>query len=208
MATLAVLSCQKIAKEDLVEEAAPVKTDRFHQALTFHASWANESASTRTAIQADGITVWWTTQESLNVFYGAAYSGEMVSTNQEPASHADFTGYLSPVENASESPNDAFWAVYPYNDSNYCDGQHVFLTVPGGQIASEGTFADKLFPAVARSIDQDLQFYNVCGGACFTVEASGIQAVTFVSRNGAPLAGRVQVTMDSNGRPVIEDDHG
>lgn len=197
-ATLAVCACQTLDVDPVASQMKP-----FEGELTVRAAWG-DGPSSKTVIRADGVSVWWTTKETLNLFYGAAYSGRFLSANPEPAASAEFVGVLSAVEGASATTEDQYWAVYPYNEANTCDGQSVTLTVPAIQTASAGTFADKLFPAVAVSSTLDMQFYHVCGGACFTVASEGIRSLTFKGRNGESLAGRVKVVMDGEQRPVVQ----
>ena len=104
-----------------------------------------------------------------------------------------------------ENPAQAFWAVYPYDPANTCDGTSVTLTVPATQASREGSFANKLFPAIATSPQFQLAFYNVCGGIRFTVAHEGINALTILANNGEPLAGKVRVSFGSGGVPVVDE---
>ena len=200
LAAFALVGCQDIS----MEQPTPSMSERFSGPLTLYATWGDES-DTKTAVQDDGVSVWWTTGEKINVFSGAAYSGLFTSTNTEPAASAYFSGGLSAVPGVTANDDDLIWAVYPYDETNTCDGQTVTVGIPSHQTASVGTFADKLFPAVACSSSmENMRFYNVCGGACFTVTASNIRSVTFAGKNGEILSGTVQVAMNSDGRPVVQ----
>ena len=88
----------------------------------FEAVWADGS-DTRTAIQSDGTSVWWTVGEEINVFYGAEASGIFTSTNTESAKYARFTGTLPVLTGTVEEGNgsETFWGVYPYNVNNRKD---------------------------------------------------------------------------------------
>ena len=176
-----------------------------NQKYVFEAVWADGSG-TRTALQSDGTSVWWTTGEEINVFYGSVASGKFVSTNTEPAALTSFSGSLPVVTGTVESGHSApaFWGVYPYDAANTCDGESVTLTVPAAQPATDGTFADKFFPAVAVSQDFALAFYNVCGGARFSVANTGIYAVTFEAVGGENLVGKVKVGFGSDGKPAVQ----
>ena len=176
------------------------------QQLEFRAVWANEHG-TMTVLQPDGTSVWWTTGEEINAFYGDLFSGKFTSTNTENQALVSFRGTLTVLTGTAEPGNAAssYWAVYPYDDSNTCDGESVTLTVPSEQAGVQGTFADKLLPAVATSQSLDLAFYNVCGGARFSVAQSGIISVTFQSNGGEPIAGKVQVGFGSDGVPEVKN---
>lgn len=172
------------------------------ETITFTASWGG--SDTRTVLQADGNSVWWETGEQINVFFSDKASGMFTSTNNQPQAIVDFQGSLPIVVGSIESDNPAhaYWAVYPYNSANTSDGESVTITIPSVQPAREGTFADKLFPSIATSTNFHLAFYNVCGGARFTVENDGITSITFKANNGESLAGRVRVGFE--GVPVIK----
>ncbi len=176
-----------------------------NQEYVFEAVWADGS-DTRTALQEDGTSIWWTTGDEINVFYGSIASGKFVSTNTEPAALTSFSGSLPVVTGTVESGHGAlsFWGVYPYDSANTCDGESVTLTVSASQPATDGTFADKFFPAVAVSQDFALAFYNVCGGARFSVANTGIYAVTFEAVGGENLVGKVKVGFGSDGKPVVQ----
>ena len=174
------------------------------QVLTFTAVHA-DSKDTKTALQADGTSIWWTPNELINVFYGAKYEGKFASGNSEPQATATFSGMLTVVTGSIESGEaDSYWAVYPYDSANTCDGEGVTLTVPSTQTGVSGTFADNFFPAVAKSTSLDLAFYNVCGGACISVSQAGITEIIIKSADGTPVAGKVNVGFGSDGKPVVK----
>ena len=195
VATMMSFSC--------ASEGVPTQTENI---LEFKAVLA-DADETRTAIQSDGTSVWWSPGESINVFYGNQFGGKFTSFNTEAQSTASFRGtwtdFTGSIEEAA-TPVKGYWAVYPYDPANTCDGESVTLTVPSVLTAKEGTFADGQFPAIARSDNLDLAFYFVCGGIRFSVANRGIQSITFKSNGGEPLAGKVKVGFDSDGKPEIK----
>ena len=196
LTTMALLfSC---AKEPVVNEVQPAET------ITFTAGWA-DSEETRTVLQSDGTSVWWTPGEEIMVYYGNKFSGKFTSTNTESQALTSFSGSLSVLTGTVEEGNgsQSFIAVYPYDAAVACDGEKVTLVVPSVQTAVSGTFADNLFPAIAKSSNLDLAFYNVCGGVRFSVSQAGILSVTFKSNDGKALAGKVKVGFDSHGLPEL-----
>ena len=174
------------------------------QTLEFQGKWA-EYGKTRTALQSDGSSIWWSTQEEINVFYGSVSSGKFTSSNSFETETVRFSGTLPVHTGMADHLSQVFWAVYPYNSANTCDGSSVTLTVPDRQAGVEGTFADHFFPAVARGEGTDLAFYNVCGGACFSVTREGIQSIRFKSIGGESLAGKVRVCFSPEGKPVVKE---
>ncbi len=170
--------------------------------LEFTAAWAEEDAS-RTVLQEDGTSIWWNTNEEINVFIGEDVSSKFVSTNTKPQAIASFVG--NALIGYSESSGDfpGYWAVYPYNKDNSCNGSTVSLKVKSRQAAAAGTFADKCFPAVAQSTNFSLAFYNVCGGARFSVTREGVKRVVFRSNDESPMAGKVRVGFGEDDKPQI-----
>jgi len=199
VALIGILSCSRETVESEIPESTEVE-------LEFTASWAGEE-NTRTALQADGTSIWWTSGEEINVFFGTGASGKFVSENTEPQPVVSFHGTLSTIVGGMETGGDkpAYWAVYPYNASNTCDGESVTLSLPSNQMASGGSFADHFFPAVATGETYSLAFYNVCGGARFSVAQEGITKVVFESNDGSPMAGKVRVGFGEDGKPVVLD---
>ena len=189
-ALLGIMSCARL-------EMAPEGNAPEGETLSFTAVWA-DSGQTKTAIHEGGPEVWWSPSESIDVFSGSN-QGVFTSTNAEPAPSVTFTGTI-PVSTGTS----VFWAVYPHTYDSAFDGSYVTMTVPRVQTATAGTFADNVFPAVARAAGTDLSFYNVCGGAVFSVTQEGVQFVTFTSRGGENLVGKVKVGLDAGGIPYVE----
>jgi len=173
------------------------------ETITFTAGWS--STETRTTLQSDGTSVWWEPFAQVNLFFSNQASGKFTSANEQFQAVVDFQGSL-PIAVGSvetENPPLAYWAVYPYDAANTCDGESVILSVPTNQTATAGTFANKMFPSIATSTNFYLAFYNVCGGVRFTVYNEGILSVSFKANNGEPLAGKVKVGFD--GVPVVKN---
>lgn len=191
---LTMLSCQK-------EAETPETQAQEGEQLEITATWAEGEADSRTALQADGTSIWWTPGDEINVFYGSAASGKFTSNNTEPLETATFQGTLS--MDMGPQTDATFWAAYPYNGSNTCDGQSVTIAIPAEQTSVAGGFADKFFPAVATGKSTHLAFWNVCGGARFSVTERGIEKVIFASADGSPLCGKVKICFGSDGRPYI-----
>ena len=182
IAVALLLSCTRESGYDALQSG---------KTMTFTAEWAGEE-DTRTVLWDDGTSIWWMPREEINVFFGNKASGIFTSTNDDVKKIVDFRGSLSIIVGSVETdnPSHAYWAVYPYNSTNQCDGESVILTVPSSQSTNLYSFADKLFPAIATSTNFHLAFYNVCGGVRFSVSNSGITSVTFKSNIDVPLAGK------------------
>ncbi|MBQ7517481.1 MAG: leucine-rich repeat domain-containing protein [Bacteroidales bacterium] len=188
------------------ETAAPENSSANEINLVFTGGWGDDKPVGKTALQSDGVSVWWTPRDIINAFYGSSYSGKFYSSAAEPQAFTTFSGTLTVFTGTVESDNpaSAYWAIYPYSVENTCDGESVTLRLPVKQNGKEGTFDTGLFPAIAKSNSLDLIFYNVAGGVRFTVGQEGINSVSIKSKNGKPLSGKVKVAFDGNGNPCIQ----
>ena len=191
-----VISCARIEESAVVPENGTQ--------LTFSAVWASFNGS-KTQIAENATDILWSPEERINIFYGNSFSGEFVSDNMEPQAVVSFTGTLTAFTGTLDAPapDAAFYAVYPYHEENHCDGNSVFLGLSHEQSGEAGTFTDKFFPAVARSTGLNLSFYNVCGGARFSVLTEGVKRVVFSSLDGSPMAGSLTVGFNGDGLPEI-----
>lgn len=194
----AVLAAAACTKEVQIE--TPVAPEIGEQ-MTFTAVAAGH---TKTVVE-NGSSVYWSPGDQIKIFYGSENSGKFTSSNTEPTAKATFSGVFENFEgtiNVGEKAND-FWAVYPYSKYSYCDGSSVSVEVVAEQTGMAGTFAPELFPAVAKSPNLLLPFWNLCGGVKFTVNHSDIQKVVFKGNNNETLAGNFKVGMDSQGHPAV-----
>ena len=107
LAVLAVTSCTKETEVKVLEAGKQIE---------FNAVWADSDA-TRTVLQSDGTSVWWTPGEEINAFYGNKFSGKFTSTNTSNQALASFQGTLTVMTGTAEAGNEAssYWAVYPYD---------------------------------------------------------------------------------------------
>jgi len=219
-----ILLCASMAllfscgKEPVVNEVQP------GEIITFTAGWA-DSDGTRTILQSDGTSIWWSPGDMIRVYYGV-FTGDFVSTNTEPQALTTFKGSLTVLTGTveEENANKSFWALYPYDNKasiSYPNGlsDHIDVTVPSEQRAIEGSFSSRAFPAVAVSSNLSLAFNNVCGGVRFSVSQPGITSITFKSEerdpneslydySPYPLAGSLKVYRNTDGKPIVHESYG
>ena len=192
-----ICSCAK--EEDYIVQDANL----YGKELVFEAINEDES-NTKTEVQSDGKSIWWSPEEDVNIFYGASESSKFTSTNTAPVAKAQFTGILRAFTGETETGEvDYFWATYPFNAGNTCDGSSVTAELPSIQTAKAETFADGQWMTVARSRGLALSFYAVCAGFRFSVTKEGVTSVTFKGNNDEVLAGRARIGMDANNHPVV-----
>lgn len=195
-------SCQRI-EEGLVQEGPDVIEGEI---LTVEASFG-DFPDTKTAVQSDGKSIFWTPGDAINLFFGDISSAKFTTSSSmtEPSATASFTGTLGAATGSSGDGFVAptFWGVYPYDAANTCNGTSVTLKIKSEQTAGPGTFGNGMSPSVANAPGLGLSFKNVGSWFKFSVSQEGITAATFEGNNGEILAGKVTVTMDSDGNPLI-----
>lgn len=162
----------------------------------------NGDASTKTVLADDRTSILWMPNDQIKVFYGSA-SAQFTAMNTEPEECTIFSSNTSLVYGGTESSSAYIWAVYPYSNADTHDKSSVTLTVPSSIGAVKGSFANGKFPAIGRSKDTNIAFYNVCGGICFTVTEENVKSVTITGNNNEDIAGTVKVGFDENERPVV-----
>ena len=196
---VSAISCSRM------EESPKMDSPSGSMELTVTAS-LGDIVETRTVRNADG-SIWWTPGDAINLFYGTMDGGKFTTGITEAQETATFNGTIGAATGSSEAGMSAqtFWGVYPYDESNTCDGESVTLTIPGTQKGVPGTFANNLNPTVANSPGLGLTFYNVGSWFIFTVSQAGITSATFKGNNDENIAGKVRVTMDSNDKPVVAE---
>ena len=178
---LAALSLAACNKEQEFIPATPTESNLI---IT-----ASRDGSTRTAVQPDGKSVWWSAGESIDVFCGPGNTPAVFTgLNTEPAATAQFSGTLD------TGSGDKFYAIYPSSSvSSVADNGEMALTLKSTQTVAEGTFADGVFPAVAVSESTTMSFRNVAGGLKFTVGKENVTEIVIKANGGEPLAGNINV---------------
>lgn len=182
--------------------------DEIGKVIVIEASQEVYNSDTRTILQPDG-SVYWNPGDEISVFFinGENGGNKFTSLNKETSAIAEFSGTLYGITGGGEDlDNDAnFWAVYPYSDENFCDGESVTTTLPNKQQAVEDSFVDDLFITVARSENVKMAFMNVCGGIKFCVTQNDIESITFRGNNSEVLAGKVRIAFDENDKPIVTE---
>lgn len=181
------------------EEAAP--DENLVQQVIYASS--ESGPESKTIIDDSTLDITWTAGDAINVFFGASESSRFVTS--ESGAVAQFKGSIDVVTGGGEGLDDdtSLWGIYPYDADNTCDGTHVTLTLPDVQEAAENTFANGLFPQIARSKNFYMSFYNLCGCFRFSVENPDIKSVKLSGTAGEIIAGKARISMD--GVPVVEE---
>ena len=187
-----------IACNDIIENAEPLFPE---EEIVLTATREGFTPCTKSFRIDDG-SVWWSPAEKVSVFYGSGSNGgsKFVSMNTSIAETVELQGSVQ----MSGSEKD-FWAVYPFSEDNFCDGNSITTVIPSSQTAVEGNFSNDAFPAVAKSSTLNLAFWNICGGIKFFISRDDIKSVTFKGNNNEPLAGKVKVAFGTDGTPTVTE---
>ena len=198
MAIIAFSSCEDLNLSEVPSDGA--------EEIVIYASLPEQSAETKTAIDEFGnekVTYTWLSGDAISVFFGDSEGSIFVT--DVTASKAKFKGTIGAVMGGGDDLTDetSLWGVYPYDRNTTCDGSSVTLTLPYEQGAASDTFADDLFPSIARSTNFTMAFYPVCGSIRFKVSNPDIVKVTLSGNNNEDLAGKATVSMPLGGVPAM-----
>ena len=159
---------------------------------------AAEQSDPETKTILDGVTLKssWIAGDAINVFFGASESSKF--TCQSDGAIAQFKGSIDVVTGGGDGLTDdtSLWGIYPYSSKTTCDGTSVTYTLPSVQEAKAGSFADDLFPTVAKSKNFYMSFNNLCGSFRFTVTNPDIVKVTLRGNENENIAGRAKVIVN------------
>ncbi|MBP5397663.1 MAG: hypothetical protein J6Y32_03385 [Bacteroidales bacterium] len=198
LVAIITLSCSR-EKEIISEEVG--------RKLTITAYREDSEVKTRTTRDVNGV-VSWSAHEDISLFYSAGTNGgsKFTSTNEAPATVADFSGTINVVTGVVEGDTERyFYGIYPFNEENSVNADGSIVTViPDIQTAAEGTFADNHFVSMGRSRGLEMGFYNLCGGFKFKLLHEGVTKVTLHGNNNEELAGKVKVVLQ-DGRPIVSE---
>ena len=194
------LLLQACSRVEIEQEPEPVNA----QEICFTAIL--NDVETRTERQ-ENTDVYWCPGDAVSLFFNQGEHGgyRFVAQNTENSPIAEFKGTISGFAGGGESTGGQFWfwGIYPYSEENSCDGSSVTITLPTQQTAKAGSFANGVFPTMARSKGLELGFYNICGGLKFTVSRDDIKAVKFSGNANEDIAGKAKIEWDSNGHPAV-----
>ena len=200
-ASLISLACTNLEEPSYVDEEGVE--------LTITAVREGADLGTRTIRESDG-SVEWCPMDEISVFYNDGLSGgsKFTSQNTEQTAIAEFRGRLEGISAGGENFTNGkyLYGVYPYStDTEFHDGV-MTISLPAHQTAVEGTFANGLFPTIARAQGVNLAFYNICGGVKFTVSRDDITSVSLKGNNNERLAGKAKVAFNTSEIPYVLDE--
>ena len=175
-----------------VESVQPAEDGEY---TVLSAGFASADDETRTVRQSDG-KVFWSPKDEIVVVRGTnTYGSKFVSTNTEAAPSASFTGRMP-------SGSGAFWAMHPYDEYAYFDGNYLVAEIPYEQEGVPGSFGENDFISVAYSDSENLTFYHVCGGLKFSLVSGGVTKITLHAKDDWAISGIIGLS-PNGGHPVI-----
>ncbi len=196
-AAIAFSSCENL-NEDYIGTS---------EEIVINASISEQPVDTKTAIDEFGSKVkfTWLAGDAISVFFGDSDGSKFVTDVTSPK--AQFKGTIETIIGGGEDLTDetSLWGVYPYDSNTTCDGSLITMNLPYEQGAVPDTFADDLFPSIARSTNFTMAFYPVCGSIRFKVSNPDIVKVTLSGNNNEDLAGKATVSMLLGGVPEVEE---
>lgn len=164
-----------------------------------------ESDGTKTVLSDDESHILWSPNDKISVFYNGV-GVKFTALNSEPVDRTIFASETALIFGGTESSSTPYiYGIYPYSGNNAQSHDSLTLAVYPTQQAVEGSFGNNYFPSVGRSKNTDITFYNVCGGIRFSVSQSGISEVKITGNNDEDIAGLIQVTFNSDERPVVSN---
>lgn len=189
VASLIAFSCTSEKEAQPVTPAA--------EGVTLVAEREGLDPATRSAVQPDGKSVWWSAGDKITVFAGAGTTGSVFTSNETEASKtAKFSGEISSAS--------TYYAAYPAEGGPSVDaGGTITVTVPSAQQAVAGSFDPKAFPTIAQSETLSMKFYNTSGGIKFAVSEDGISSVVIKGCNDEDIAGTAGFAFEG-GVPVLK----
>lgn len=156
---------------------------------------------TRTSL--NGTDVYWTEGDKVAINDGTD-TNEFTATTVNGSS-ATLTGEAALA--------DTYIAFYPNEILESITNGYITFTLPAGQTATAGGFAENLNPSWAQTTAEDgntLRFHNLCALVKFTIDegfdVSGISGFTLKSANGELLAGKQYYQPSSNSRVSYSND--
>lgn len=153
--------------------------------------------------------VYWCPGDAISIFFNKGENGgdRFIAQNEAVSAIAEFKGNITGFAGGGESTGGEFWfwGIYPYSEDNSCDGSSITLVLPEQQTAKAGSFANGLFPTMAKAQGLELGFYNICGGFKFTVSRDDIKTVKFRGNADEDIAGKARIIWDENGHPAVTE---
>ena len=182
------------SNEEILENNESGSTEKVH--MTFTAG----TPQTRTSLGEDGYAVNWTKGDLVAIYDGTAELCKFEATEVE-GSTATLKG--------EAKVTDTYTAFYPYTDDGtltFGDGTITF-TLPAGQTATAGGFAEGLNPSWAKATDGSttLAFENLCALVKFTVgeDMAGEGTFTLKGAKSESLAGSLTYAIGGDGEASV-----
>lgn len=171
--------------EEILENNESGSTGKVH--MTFTAG----TPQTRTSLAEDGHAVNWTLNDLVAIYDGTETICKFEAT--------EVSGSTATLEGEAKV-TDTYTAFYPYTDDGTLtlDNTAITFTLPAGQTATAGGFAEGLNPSWAQATggSKNLEFQNLCALAKFTVDAEGVTEVTLTANQESDaLSGELTYTI-------------
>ena len=161
----------------------------------FKASYVSYD-ETKTVLDSDHKSVLWSANDKINIFDLGNESYEYTATGEGKT-----TDFVNPdaAPQSPENDEEFYFSLYPYDENaTYSDGKITTTLNNEYTVTKDGTFADGMNIAVAKSHTTNLSFKNVL--SWLKVASKGLENVVKIEmkgNNGEILAG--QIVIDYSG---------
>ena len=202
------MSCSNEEAEEMEISKVPMQFTAVHEGF----ETADAAAKgTRTALQADGLSLEWVANDGIAVFPEGKFTNPDLFVTKAGGERATFIG--------STTPSATYRALYPYDKDVTFDGESFHTTLSDLQTISDnnigvnaGVMVATLAQAKPLMAGNRLTFKNACGVLKVTFryaddvkENTGdrVTSINVLSRDKAPISGKVKIGADGN--CVIEE---
>ena len=205
LSVAALASCS--IKDDLQPE---VSTQKFRATMEQLAPAASTKAFADFNSDLEKYYIFWNEEDCISIFNKTVYNREYMFDGFDGAPSGTFskvgsdpTGDFTPISTGYQ------YAIYPYDkDNNACDENGALtLDLPAKQSVHDGYTPGigARILMVARSSNGDFSFKHIGSYIGVTLKGEGVRvaSISFQGNNAETLAGKVTVSFDDAGEPVV-----
>lgn len=170
---------------------------------------ATKTTFGRTTTSGNFSEIYWSEGDEINLFYSVPttadpLSAEFATECEGPVAKFKPVGEQVNVQEIESS--DQFFGLYPFNPDAVASFSNstIRASIPEAQLAKPDIFdpAALLAAGVSSSLEQ-MDFYNICGGICFTLDnPEKYSSIRFSGNAGEIVSGGISVNLSEPTAPV------
>lgn len=149
----------------------------------------------------------WVAKDSIKVFSSDGFAKYIT----ENGSKEDETTAVFALASGDALASGPYLGLSPFDETASANVSSDFIsaTIPVEQLANPGHFDPSALLAVGSSSTADqMAFYNVCSGLCFTLTGSNVsnyKSIELTGNDGEKVAGKVKISCSTPDSPVAMD---